>query len=229
MAEEGMPERQLKIGWSWGETHDGWVLHREIKDPIWRMLEGGKFDLKVLISLLKVKEEWLDVLPGEKAPANYAMLYFIWKHYKNAYKKMQPSLLWRVGITKIAIITLTLYKEDSAYTERIGGAIQYMIEHKEDWIVKDKEARLLCLHDLRNWWWEEDWRQRGKERLSLIFDYVIEQYEKDAFVQKSLDFWIDNILANADKWNAAGGFFKPEFWYPRRKGIVNYLVHGRQS
>jgi hypothetical protein len=221
-------KKKLRIGWSWGSP-DGWILHRDNKDPLWQMLEGGKFDLKIVISILKVKEEWLEIRDTDNIPINFRLLLFVWNHYKTVYKKMKPSILYRLGVNRLGILILTLYREDSAYTERIGGAIQYILEHEEDWPKGDKEARLLALQDLKQWWWEEEWRQRGKERLALVFDFLIEQYEKDPFVQHTIDFWVDNLIGNKKNWDDGNGYFKPESWYPRQKGIINFLVHARRS
>jgi hypothetical protein len=228
MQPEVVPDQKLRIGWSWGSP-DGWILHRNIKDRIWDMLNGGKFDLKTLISFLSVKEEWLEIRENDKVPINYHLLLFIWDNYKSKYKTFKPPILYRLGVNKLGIIILTLYREDSAYTERIGGAIQYIMDHEEDWPKGDKEARIMALQDLKQWWWEEDWRERGKDRLAMIFDFIIDQYEKEPFVTLTIDYWINNLLANKKNWDNAQGWFKPECWYPRKKGIINYIVHGRKS
>jgi len=223
-----VPNKKLKIGWSWG-TEDGWLLHRTIKDQLWKALGEETLDLKSLISILQIKESWLDVGPEDKVPINYYLLLFAWKNYKKIYRKLKPPLLYRLGIDKICIFVLTLYKEDSAYVERIGGIVQYIMDNSEDWPKGDKEARLLALQDVKKWWWEEDWRTREKPKLAKLFDRIIYEYETNDFVRNSIDYWVDTFIQNKDKWNRADGFFNPEKWYPRGKGQCNYLVHGRMT
>lgn len=219
---------KLRIGWSWG-TEDGWLLHRTIKDSLWKVLESDHIDIKTLIAILKVKDEWIEIRKGDKIPVNYPLFLFIWKNYKKVYRKLNPPLLYRLGINKVGVLILVLFKEDSAYTERFGGIAQQIIDHPEDWPKDDKETRLLALKDLKLWWMEEDWRSRRKDKIAKIFDWVIEHYDKEPFIQKSIDYVIDSLLANATKWDRAHGFFSPEKWYPRGKGPINYIVHGRMT
>lgn len=222
-------EKKLRIGWMWA-TPDQWMLHRTTKDGLWKKLNSDEdFSLVDLTRLLAVKEEWIEMRPTDKIPVNYPLLLFTWRHYYKDFRKLKPPLFWRLAIKKIGIFVLTLFKEDSAYCERIGGVIQYIIEHKEDWPKDDKQTRLMALQDTRDWWYEEDWRTRGKERLLKLVNKIIDLYEHDEFIQKSLDFVIDMMIANESKWIRADGFFTPEKWYPRGKGQVNYVVHGRRS
>lgn len=222
------PVKKLRLGWLWASP-DQWMFHRTTKDGLWQALEGDSISVVDLLKLLSVKEEWIEMRQEDKIPVNYPLLLFAWGHYLKVYRKMNPSLLYRLGIKKLGIFILTLYKEDSAYIERIGGAIEYIIDHKEDWPKGDKQARLLALEDLRNWWYEEDWRVRGKERLLRLFNKIIELYDTDEFIRKTIDYFIDTFIANAEKWDRAGGFYKPEKWYPRGKGQINYIVHGRAA
>jgi hypothetical protein len=223
-----MAEKKLRIGWSWA-TPDGWILHRDIKDKLWTVLSAESFDVKALFALLTVKEEWIEIRPEDKIPINYHLYLYIWKRYKMVYRQFKPPLKYRLGINKVGIFILTLYREDSAYCERFGGITQYIIDHAEDWPEDDKEARLLALQDLKNWWYEEDWRARGKDKIAKIFDWVIENYESDEFIRMTVDFWVNHFIANKEKWNRGNGYFEPDHWYPRAKGPVNYLVHGRRS
>ena len=159
------PEKKLRIGWLWASP-DQWMLHRTTKDGLWAKLNKDEdFSILDLVQLLHIKDDWIEMRPEDKIPVNYPLLLFTWKEYLKSYRKLKPSLMWRLGIKKIGIFILTLYKEDSAYCERLGGVIQYIIDHKEDWPKGNKELRLLALQDTRDWWYEEDWRTRGKERL----------------------------------------------------------------
>lgn len=224
-----MVERKLRLGWLWANK-DQWMFHRTTKDGLWSALNtDGDFKVTDLIGLLQVKEEWTEIRPEDKIPVNYPLLLFAWKEYLKRYRQLKPPLIWRLGIKKVGIFVLTLYKEDSAYCERIGGMIQYIIENKDDWPRGDKATRLLALNDLRDWWYEEDWRARGKNNLLRLANKVIDLYEHDDFIRRTVDYFIDVMIANESKWITADGFFQPERWYPRGKGQVNYLCHGRKS
>lgn len=222
------PVRKLRLGWLWASP-DQWMLHRTTKDGLWGLLNTDEFHVTDIFKLLIVKEEWIEIRDTDKVPMNYPLLLFAWGHYLKIYRKMNPSLVWRLGVKKLGIFILTLYKEDSAYVERIGGAIEYIIDHKEDWPRGNKQVRLMALQDLRDWWFEEDWRTRGKDKLLRLFNKVIDLYDNDEFVRKSIDYFVDTMIVNAEKWDRANGFFRPEKWYPRGKGQVNYIVHGRGS
>jgi hypothetical protein len=219
-------EEELRIGWKW-DTEERWHFHVTNKQALWKMLNDRQLSIRGLYDALQVNEDWLEVKEGEKRPHNYEMFYYLFKKYKSNYRKLKPPILYRLAVMRVLIICIALYKEDTAYTERMGGAVEYIIDHAEDWEGKSKEDRLLLLRDLKQWWEEEDWRARTKGIIGYIFDFIIDQYEHEPFVEKSINFWVDSILLNKSKWNRCEGWFNPEKWYPRGKGQVNYLVHGR--
>lgn len=225
----GPNDPKLRIGWSWG-SDDGWILHRNIKDGLWGCLneDGGINLLPIFKIIASVKESWLDVRPGDKVPPNYKLFKYLFDNYKKIYRNLKPSIIYRVGIIRVMILVLTLFKEDSAYTERLGGLSQYILDHSDDWVKGDIEARLLALEDLKLWWYEEDWRARQKDTFAKLFDWVIEKYETDEFIRNTVDFWIDGIIINKSNW-IYDDFFTPIRWYPRGKGQCNYLCHGRMT
>ncbi len=221
--------RKLRLGWLWA-SEDQWMLHRTTKDGLWKALQSDSDPSIIdMIRLLHVKEEWIEIRPEDKIPINYPLFLFAWKEYLKRYRKMNPPLAWRLAIKPAGIFILTLYKEDSAYCERFGGVVQYILDHKDDWPKDNKETRLMALRDTRDWWYEEDWRERGKDKLLRLANKIINLYDTEPFIQKTVDFMIDTLIANEKNWNPADGFFKPERWYPRGKGQVNYLCHGRRS
>lgn len=220
-----MPQTQLRIGWLWNtpeKFHFHWVVKSLFRDQ----LSSGNIDFKTINAVLKIDESWIQTRDGEACPVNYPMFLFIWNRYMKHYRKLKPPLLYRLVIKKIGIFVLTLYKEDVAYTSRLGGMVEYILENSEEWAVK--EDRLLLIKDLYAWWEEEDWRAYSKTFIRGAFEWIIKHYN-EPFVRNSIDFWLDNILANKSNWHDGGGFFSPEKWYPRGSGQVNYIVHGRQA
>lgn len=136
-------------------------------------------------------------------------------------------------------MVIALYRLDSAYFERIGGILTFILIHHKEWVGKNKADRVKFLKILRNWWNEKDMRERYKDLFRNFFDYVIDCYEKREFYTKSIDFLMDWHIAhgvgkpgeeNKDVWlvpNDQNGLqiFDPANWYPRGKGQVNYLLH----
>ena len=216
----------LGIGIHW-DTPDGWLLHRVNKRPIWIALRERRFSLKLLAEIMMVKESWIELKIGSAYPPNYPLLKFVRDSYQKNASSFGGSLLFRAAAGKAGILLLTLYKEDTAYAERIGGMIQNILDNAAAWQPASIENRTARLKELRNWWYTEDWRQRFKDRLAYMMDWIIEGYEKDPFITRSLDYVIDLLLANQDKWVEADKVFRPCFWYPRGRGHINYLCHGR--
>lgn len=220
-------QKRLRIGWMWA-TKDQWLLHRTTKDALWAILRKDDFSVGDFIKALCVKEEWIEIQPEDKIPVNYPLYLSLWKHYLKVYTKMDPPLLYRMGIRRIGTFILTLLKEDSAYIERLGGVTQMIIRNPQMW-PKNKQVRIESMKQLRDWWYREDWRERGKDKLYRLVTRIIDLYETEPFVTRTIDWFIDNLLLNADKWNYANGFFEPANWYPRGKGQINYIVHGRKA
>jgi len=107
----------------------------------------------------------------------------------------------------------------------IWGAIQYLIDHEEDW----KRNPEKTLENLRDWWYKEDWRERGKPNLLKLVNKIIDLYKNEMFVRLTINFFVGNIILNKDKWQSPEGCYDPKYWYPRGKGQINYIVHGRRS
>lgn len=221
-----MPVSYSRLGWKW-DNPERFRFHWDTKAHLRDQLSTGKIDLKTLYSLLWVDESWINTREGETYPPNYMLFKFIWQRYKQVYRKFKPPLLYRLLINKVGIIVLTLIKEDSAYTTRVYGTIEQIFENADEWRVK--ENRLLLLKDLKDWWEEGDWREYSKVFIRTIFDWIIENYETEPFVRMTVDFWLDNLLANQHNWDYIEGSCNIERWYPRGFGQVNYLVHGRNA
>ena len=218
----------MDIGVTW-DTPDGWLLHRANKLPIWKALYERRFGLKLLAQIIMIKESWIELKIGHAYPPNYPLLKFIRDGYQRNSRGFGGTALHRTAVNKAGILLLTLYKEDSAYTERLGGMMQHILDNAENWRSASKENRVLLLRELRDWWYAEDWRQRFKDRVTFMIDWVIERYERDPFITHSLNYVIDMLLANKNNWEQADDVFRPESWYPRGKGQINYICHGRAS
>jgi len=219
--------KRFRVGWMWF-TEDQWLFNRTTKDAMWKVLESDKFKLYDLMKVIRVKDDWLDLDRDTPIPVNYDLLLFIWNNYMRIHKNFKPPVFYRPFIKSIGIFVLVLYREDTAYIERFGGMIDHILYDRYDmWAKRDKKSRIEAMCELRDWWYKEDWRLRGKDKLLRLFNMIIDKYDKEPFVRMSIDYIIDMLLANKSRWNRADGLFRPETWFPRGKGQINYIVHGR--
>jgi hypothetical protein len=215
----------MSIGWKWN-TPDGWMFHKKDKLEFWRVLGEKRFSLEMAAKLLEVKESWIERKEGDVCPPNFFLLKSIIDRYLESCADFKPPLLYRLAVHKIGIMVLALYLEDTAYMERLGGMLQHILDRTEQWDQAGPGCRAAQLEELRDWWHTEEWRQRYKEQITFLFNWIIEHYQKDPFIQKSIDFGIDCLLLNKENWQQADRIFNPKNWYPRGKGQVNYLCHG---
>lgn len=210
-------------------TGDGWDFHIFDKD-LWRKLIGmGKTpDISTLIDL-KMKPEWLQN-HGEEDPVNWAFLngmrtaYFEWLDNERITVPEAESKV----MVKVWNFVLALYKQDSAYFERMGGVITVIVINEQKWKDTRKVSRLRLLKELRDWFHKSDQRPRTINWLIWIFDYMIKKYDKVEFYQKSIDFCIDYILAHRSEW-VIHDWFSPKMWYPAGRGQLTNKVYGGDS
>jgi hypothetical protein len=221
----------MKISNRWFEGNgDAWTFHIENKNIWRRLIDMSKPDLGMLLDL-KFKREWLTD-EGEGNPPNMELLlkckddYFQWlEDEKIAVPEMENKVLdkaWNFG--------LSLYRQDSAYFERIGGVISVLCigPNAEKWVGKTRTERIQRLGKVRTWFKENDKRKRTINWMMWFFDYFIKKYKTDEFYEHSINFLIDWFIAHNGEW-AIVPVYNPALWYPAGRGSLNYLVHGREG
>jgi len=213
----------MAIGAGW-HTEEGWKFHVESKNVIRKWIENPS-DIGIL-RLMFVDEKWANVTKGDYVPINYMLLAELWKDFREAYPKFEPSLVERLVIPKLAIFVLTCYKEDTAYLERIGGVITCMLDDMNVEEFKDPEKRLDAIVALEDWWYRNDQRPRAHAFIKPMWDEVIRRYKEEEFTKKSLDFIIDWLIDHKSEWQLMDRF-DPNNWYPYGIGQVNFAVTGR--
>jgi len=215
--------------WFDGATGDGWNFHGKDKTLIrdFFALEGKPSAFKVL-KMLTLKKEWLKD-DGEGNPENFLLLMKLKDDYFAEVKsrKIRVPMLENMVLEKAWDFLLTLYRQDSAYFERIGGVITYIITNEKLW-TKDVEARRAFIRGIKAWWKVNDMRPRARDIIEYIFDYIIRKYETEPFYTRSIDFVIDWIIAHKAEW-VMHQFYSPDWWYPKGKGQVNWMIHGGSS
>lgn len=93
---------------------------------------------------------------------------------------------------------------------------------------KNKAVRVESLKRLRDWWYEEDWRERGKDKLLKLINTIIELYETEPFITQSIDFMIDNLLLNGT--TRMGSLNRPcGIQEVNAKSIISFMGGGHDS
>ena len=216
----------MKLSNRWFEG-DGsaWQFHIEDKNIWRRLIDMAKPDISTLIDL-KIKPEWMQN-DGEGNPPNYDYLvelkdeYFQWIETDNI---KVPAAEDKV-LAKVANFILTLYRQDSAYFERIGGIVTVLITSRDKWIGKSRIERAQTLESLRKWFKENDHRKRTINWMLWFFDYFIKKYKTDEFYEKSINMLIDYVVENHEQWKIVD-VYNPARWYPRGRGQINAQIFG---
>jgi hypothetical protein len=151
-------------------------------------------------------------------------MYHEYERYRKTikYQEKKLSIKERIAINQAVKFLLALYKQDSAYYERIGGHVTLFISNEENW-KKDKIASLISYY---NWWNINDVRGYSKKWINSAWVTLIELYQTKEFVKLSVDWIMEYLFAHKEEW-VTDGEFDPKRWYPRGKGQITYLVSGR--
>jgi hypothetical protein len=215
--------------WFDGDEGDGWNFHGKDKTIIRDFFSmGDKPSAFKVLKMLTLKKEWLKD-DGEGSPENFDLLMKMREDYFAEIKagRIKVPVLESTVIGKAWDFPLTLYRQDSAYFERMGGVCTYIISNNELW-TDDKDARLKFIIGIKTWWKVNDMRPRARDLIEYIFDYMIDKYQKKPFYQQSLDFVITWLITHKDEWKFHQ-FYDPQMWYPRGKGQVNWMIHAGDS
>lgn len=213
----------MAIGPGW-HTEEGWKFHVDTKSTLRKWVDDtSNFNI---LRALTVDEKWIYPKQEDLIPANYTLLLRIFQEYNKIYTTFKPSLVERLIAPKFGITVLTLYKEDSAYLERIGGVITCMLDERNYKEFDNEETRYNALVGLHEWWKRNDKRPRSLKWVGAIWEEFLSQYQTNEFVKTSADFIIDSLLDNRDNWEYMERF-NPNMWYPYGSGPVNFIIHGR--
>lgn len=211
----------MKLSNRWQDP-DSWNFHIEDKNILRRVIDGAPLDI---IEGLVLKREWMSC-DGETIPPNYD--FFIAMH--DAYDAqvesgaiVVPEVESKID-TKVWNFAITLYKQDNAYTERLGGLVTAIVLSKVGWVDKSEQERIVFLEGLRKWFKTHDKRKRTINWIMWVFDYFIRKYKSDDYYKTTITFLIDYIIAHESDWQIVDGF-SPKNWYPASRGRINDMVH----
>lgn len=211
-----------------------WQLHIDNKEYMRKTLEVLMSDtdfykkiptLVGLIKFIKIDDGIINVYKGQHVRTNYSFMIHLYKNYISSYKKIKTPLLMKAlikagGLDITWRIILFLFREDTAYNDKIGACIQFIITNPELFQGKNKFVGLIML---KYWWKMNDYRERSRNWIESVFKFMIERYKNDEFIKGSIDLVIESIFKYKDNW-VYDPLYHPDRWYPLGVGQVNYVV-----
>ena len=205
---------------------DGWKFHNEQKNICRKALEKEKLTLSDLAALSIDTKFWKPE-KGDPDKPNYQFLIKMegdYQRYRKTIKHFEKKLTIkeRIALAQAGKFLLSLYKQDSAYYERIGGHITLFISNEDNW-KKDKLTSLISYY---NWWNQNDIRGYSKKWINNAWVTLIELYQTKDFVRLSVDWLMEYLFTHKKDW-VTDQEFHPDRWYPKGKGQITYLVSGR--
>lgn len=208
------------------DDHESWIYHIEDKEILRKVIQS---DCKAtdLFKAFIFKEEWARN-DGEGEPENWQFILQLRDAYKEYKKTIKVPIKEKLFIDKLVDYIVSLFYQDSAYLERMGGCITFFIYNRKLWEGKNKKERQAALRAFYDWWDKNDKRERTKWMISGLMNCLFIRYEKQEFWMKSVDFCIDWIIEHADEWKPQP-MYEPKNWYPNGRGMVQNMVWGGQG
>lgn len=132
-------------------------------------------------------------------------------------------------VEKGFLIFIAVYRNDSAYFERLGGMISFLASNK-DRVSKVKnldQEHAAILENLHQWWKVNDKRLRTKLWINNAFKLLIKKYKTDMYYRRCINMCLIFIANNTDKWQD-DNTFHPDNWFPKKRGkFCNAMFGGR--
>ena len=207
------------------ENEESWNFHIDNKNLMREVIMSDNDEDLKRIATIVWNDNWL-VNNGEGDPPNMDFVRRLWGDYWTYVQKRGIPLserLWlEIGGKKI----VALYRQDSAYAERIGGVVNWFIYNEKAWKrARNKKQRLEVLHDCMEWWNENDTRDRTRGWIQSCWNKVLRWYEKKEFWEHSIVFLINWVLEHKGEWQP-NQMYDPKVWFPRGRGQINNFIHG---
>lgn len=215
----------MKITGLW-DTDIAWNLHIESKNKFREMIaadpEASGSSIKLLREL--IFDDRLAYEKTDKLVLNEAFLYNLTVDYKAVYKSYKPGLIEKQLVDRMINFTLALYRNDSAYFERIGGVITFIVKNHEKFDSMDGDYK-EALIKIRDWWDVNDKRDRTRPWIMWVFNFVINKYGRDKFYKKSVNHALYWIHLNARLWKQNPNYH-PDYWFGKKKGKQVMELYG---
>ena len=207
---------------------DGYEFHIREKNIAREALSKERLTLTDLAAL-SVDAKFWKIEKGDPDKVNVQFLSTMieeFEKYRKTIKHYEKKLSMkeRLALNQSARFLFALYKQDSAYFERIGGHITLFITNYDAW--KNHPNKVEVLRGYYNWWSTNDIRGYSKKWINTAWVTFIELYETKEFVRLSTNWIMDYLHKHSKEWKVDSNFH-PDTWYPKGKGQITYLVSGR--
>jgi len=203
-------------------NEESWTFHITNKNLLRSIIDSEDDKELMRVKELEFDEKWL-VNDGEGDPPNMDWIRAIIKAWSEEYLDGAP--IWLKKFKLVPLIE-SLYRQDSAYAERIGGVVQWIIYNEKYWQMCDtKQKKVKFVEDCRDWWLEEDHRGRTRNWINKMWTRVLKWYAKKKFWYDSINFMIDYTIEHKGEWQPHP-MYDPKVWFPRGRGKINDKVHG---
>lgn len=209
------------------EDEQSWKFHIDYKKIMRGIIESDDDADLLKLEQIEFSDDLLSPSnPGEGDPPNMAFMRRMWAESFAYAQQIGIPILLRPVFERGGKWVLALYRQDSAYCERIGGIIQYVNYNEKAWKkCKNKKQRVAFLKDVRDWWNENDTRDRTRGWIMKMFNKLIKWYEKDEFWERLINFIINWCVAHQNEFEPHQ-MYDPKMWFPRGRGGINVMIHG---
>lgn len=218
---------QLPCRWN---NKEGWDFHIKdkniMRDRIAEFEDGKEINLLELAKMIFLRQ-WMDD-DGEGNPPNYNWIKEVLEEiqYKVENGEFHPGLIERKIYLKIIFSVLTLFKQDSAYQERMGGWLTVTALDPSKWLeCKDKEERIEYFNKLYKWWDKNDKRERTRNMIGSTIKLFINQYSSSPFVEEATNYFYQRFCEHRGEWQIVN-FYDPKLWYPVGRGSIQNAILG---
>lgn len=216
----------VKISNRWSDD-DAWQFHIENKTIIRQFSEDRKCDKLKMLSGVIIKEEWKHFDKPEEEPPNIDMIRNCIDAITTAMDNgtLKVPKLQRIFLKKLMDVVASLYLQDSAYLERLGGVMTLLLANEPKWHGKLRVERKKALEGARVWWNTNDERERTRAMIDNVWACFLLYYTKKKWFADVVDFGLDWFAERKEEWKVAN-LFNPAEWYPKKRGAVQNMVMG---
>jgi len=208
------------------ENEESWNYHITSKNIMREVINSDNDEDLNRLNEIQFDEKILENT-GEGDPPNMDFIRKLWAESFAYAQQIGMPLLVRPWFEKGGKWVVSLYRQDSAYAERIGGIIQYIMYNEKAWKkCKNKKQRLEFIKDTRDWWNENDTRDRTRGWIMKMWNRAIKWYEKNEFWEKMINFVINWCIDHGNAEWQPHQMYDPKVWFPRGRGAINVQLHG---
>lgn len=207
-------------------------FHKRSKDILRHVIDSDPeitgANLDMVVNDMPFNEKWALCEPGDGGMVkNEDFLAALIFNYNKSIDNYKPTPKERALAERTTKYALAIYRNDSAYFERLGGICQFIVVNIDKFSkIKNIESEHSnLLEGIYNWWKANDRRRRTRPWISWVFKYLIKQYKVNMFYRRSINMAFIFFVNNADKWKH-DETYEPENWFPNKRGKLANALYG---